>query len=64
MLRLVLLLALTIGEFSGFEATAFRPSLHPPFGGDTIVSAAIGAPAVEPPPGSPRRRRQGDAETL
>lgn len=62
--RLFLLLALIVGEFACFETPAFRATLHHPVEGDAIFHGALGMPAAEPLPGSPRRRRQGDAETL
>lgn len=62
--RLILLLALVVGEFACFETPSFRANLHQPVAGDAIFHGALGAPAAEPLPGSPRRRRQGDSETL
>lgn len=62
--RLLLLLALIAGEFACFESPAFRANLHTPIAGDAVFHGALGMPAAEPPPGSPRRRRQGGRETL
>jgi len=62
--RLALLVALVVGAFASAEAFACHPDLHGPAAADAVFHGALGTPAAEPVPGSPRRRRQGDAETL